>query len=90
MVKQEIFHTTITKDFSEIWGKFNKIIDKDNEFRYIVRQKEKIDKRIKKGRDASAKIRFAISFYVREKRKQEINKMREENDKTESGNIKED
>ena len=83
MQKQEKFEVSITKDFVGIWKEFNLLISKDKEYIRILNKKAQIDKRSEKGRDKSARIRYIISYYVR----QEKVNLLEEQFKQKGGNV---
>ncbi len=75
MKGQIVIGFSVPEKYMASWEEFAKIIGSDEEFLDAMRKKAEQDKRYKKGRRNSSMIRFAISFYVREKKKERLNKV---------------
>lgn len=77
MLKQKMFHITLSKDFENVFNIFQELVERDEVFLSAVKEKEKKDKRYRKGRRESSKIRYAIAYYIKH-RKLELAQREEE------------
>lgn len=75
---QEKIELSITNDFKPIWKDFEKYVSKDKLFQKLLNEKVKNDKRIKFGKQRSIKTRYAISYYVRNMKRKELEQQKEE------------
>lgn len=77
VVAQSGIKVTFPRGFEETWKDFLKEIDSDIDYKRAIKDKLVKDKRFKKGRQDSAKVRFAIAYYLRNRKQKKLMEMQQ-------------